>query len=513
MQWNYTPRIFKRILTLPSLTVKPVIWDKWCDGACAYWEPSQELDDFHPGIALVVCYSQFQDLPQDNLRDKKTISMSMVYIPEHWILPSFMEAAYEVNCAWDAKDSHGMMSLAQIHKRSPFYPDISFREYKQHLTIMPLMPPTEDGLGYCGYTEDFGVGALHRRPDCFCKIGEMTSWAPLAFRKAPPGELVLITRNGSKTWGYTGGTPECHDVPMAPLDSFIQLKTTEDGEPILPEYAFALCLPRSWPFPSLMDKTIIPETYLSESNLGGEKTNANNSAKKTRKRKGKKTQRRSKSAGAASSASKISPVRVKTNTQAGQDGTQQVLQELHLSSEGSDSDAPEGAGETSKGADPDNSWMGPPIPPEEPRALPGTPSLDQVPGEGQDTLTPTRQEVNPPDPNTSAQDPLPMLVEQTQSPGPSVPDSSATAASGLGQAPLQDVSVIPTTSSATQTSNRPDAHSIAGVMAGLKEVCNIMTTGFQCTCLNVETIVHRSLEGATQLNRRLAETVSQDLNT
>ena len=512
MQWNHTPGLFKRIPMLPSLTVKPIIWDKWCDGACAFWEPSQEPDDFRPGIALVVCYSPFQDLPQDNLRDKKTISMSLVYVPEHWILPSFMEAAYVVNRAWDAKDSRGMMSLAQIHKKSPFYPDISFREYKQHLTIMPLTPPTEDGLGYCGYTEDFAVGALHRIPDCFCKFGEMTSWAPPAFRKAPPGELVLITGSSSKTWGYTGGTPERHDVPMAPLDSFVQLKTTDDGEPILPEYTFALCLPGSWPFPSLMDQSILPENYLSEGNPG-EETNANNSAKKTRKRKGKKTQRRSKSAGAASSASEISPARVKTNTQAGEDGTQQVLQELHLSSKGSDSDAPDGAGETSKGADPDNSGMGPPIPPEEPRVLPRTLSLDQVPGEGQDTPTPTRQEVNPANPNTSAQDPPPMPAEQTPSPVPSIPDTYATAASGLGQAPLKDVSMIPTTSSAAQTNDRPDASSIVGVMAGLKEVCNIMTTGFQRACLDVETIVHRSLEGATQLNRRLAEAASQDLNT
>ena len=127
-----------------------------------------------------------------------------------------MEAAYVVNHARNAKDPRGMMSLAQIHKRSPFYPDISFREYKQHLTIMPLMLPIEDGLRYCGYTENFAIGALHQRPDCFCKAREMASWAPPAFRKAPPGELVLITGSGSKTWGYTSGTPECHDVPMAP---------------------------------------------------------------------------------------------------------------------------------------------------------------------------------------------------------------------------------------------------------------------------------------------------------
>ena len=203
----------------------------------------------------------------------------------------------------------------------------------------------------------------------------------------------------------------------------------------------------------------------------------------------------------------------KTNTEAGENGTQQVLQELHLSSEGSDSDTPEGAGETSKGADPDNSGMGPPIPPEELRVPPGTLSLDQVPSEGQDTLTLTWQEVNPADPDTSAQDPLPMLAEQTQSPGPSIPDTSATAASGSGQALPKDVPVIPTTSSSTQTNDRPDANSITGVMARLKEVCNIMTTGFQCACLDVETIVHRLLEGAKQLKRRFAEAAFQDLNT
>ena len=134
MKWKSTPRLFKRIPTLPTLMVKPTIWDKWCDGACAYWEPTQLAEDFHPGVALVVCYSPYQDLPQDSLREKKTISLSVVYIPEHWILPSFGEAAYVVNHAWDAKDPLGMMSLAQIHKKSPFYLDISYREYKQHLT-------------------------------------------------------------------------------------------------------------------------------------------------------------------------------------------------------------------------------------------------------------------------------------------------------------------------------------------------------------------------------------------
>ena len=297
-----------------------------------------------------------------------------MYVPEHWILPSFMEAAYMVNHARDAKDCQGMMSLAQIHKRSPFYPDIRFREYKQHLTIVPLTPPTEDGLGLCGYAKNFAVGTLHQRPDNFGKGREITSWAPPAFQRAPPRELVLITGSGSKTWGYTGGVPECHDVPMAPLDSFVQLGTMEAGEPILPEYAFASCIPGSWPFPSLMDKTILLETYLSEGDPDGEDDNATTPAKKTRKRKGKKTQKRSQSAGTASSASEVSLARAKVNAQADKECAKQVMQELHLSSKGSDSDVPEGTGNPSKGANPENSGMGPPIPPEVPDKEPSIPS-------------------------------------------------------------------------------------------------------------------------------------------
>ena len=217
MKWNSTPGLFKRIPTLPTLTVKPTIWDKWCDGTCAYWEPTQLAKDFCPGVALIVCYSRYQDLLQDSLREKKTISLSVVYVPEHWILPSSGEAAYMVNRAQDAKDPLGMMSLAWIHKKSPFYLDINHWEYKQHLTIVPLLP-TGDGLGLCGYTKNFAISALHRRPDTFGKGGEITSWAPPAFRKAAPGELVLIAGSGSKTW-FGARMSRCSHGPLGQLHS------------------------------------------------------------------------------------------------------------------------------------------------------------------------------------------------------------------------------------------------------------------------------------------------------
>ena len=307
MKWNSTPGIFKRILSLPTLNVKPTIWDKWCDGPCAQWEPTQHAGDFRPGVALVVCYSLYQDLPQNTLWEKKAISLSIVYVPEHWILPSFEEAAYVINTAWNKDNALGIMSLARVHKKAPFFPDVSYWEYKQHLTIILLLPPQEEGLGMCGYVHDFVVGALHHRPDGFCKSGEILSWAPLAFWRVPPRDLLLITRNNSKTWGNTSSVPECHDVPMAPLDTFVQLKTNSTGQPIPLEYTFALCIPGAWPFPSTMDVTILLESYLTGANLGEDDPGNKTNSKKPRKHKGKsKAWNRSKSADATSSASEVS---------------------------------------------------------------------------------------------------------------------------------------------------------------------------------------------------------------
>ena len=129
------------------------------------------------------------------------------------------------------------------------------------------------------------------------------------------------------------------------------------------------------------------------------------------------------------------------------------------------------------------------------------------------TPVPTQLEVNPPDLDTSVPDPPPMLVEQTKPPLPNPPESSSTAVSGLRPAPPLGLPAIPTTSTAIQSNDQPNTYPFTGVMNGLKEVCRIMTTGFQHACLDVEKIVHKSLEGATQLNRNITEAAAQDLNT
>ena len=317
---------------------------------------------------------------------------------------------------------------------------------------------------------------------------------------------------------------------MAPLDSFIQLGTNEAREPVLPEYAFALCIPGSWPFPSSMDKTILPETYFTEGNLGEEGANTVTVAKKTRKCKGKKTQNRSKSAGTASSASEASPARAKTTAQTDEECAKQVIQDLHLSSDGSDSEVPDNTDNPSKGTDLENSRPDPPGPPtvpdQEPSIPPGIPSRDQLPDNGQDKPVPPQPDVSTPDPDASTSDPLPNLVHQTGLSSLTPLDGSTVAIPGLlrvaplGQDPVTgfphvqagDQFVTPITQTTAHARGNPHANSFTGVMEGLKEVCGMMMTGFKCACLDIEAIVQKTLEEATQLNHDFTMAAAQDLD-
>ena len=130
-----------------------------------------------------------------------------------------------------------------------------------------------------------------------------------------------------------------------------------------------------------MDKTILPESYFTEGNTVEEDANTITVAKKTRKHKGRKTQNRSKSAGTTSSSSETSPAQAKTAAQTDEERAKQVIQDLHLSSDSSDSEVPDDTGirvEIHKipGRDPQGPST---VPDQEPSTPPGAPSGDQLP--------------------------------------------------------------------------------------------------------------------------------------
>ena len=85
---------------------------------------------------------------------------------------------------------------------------------------------------------------------------------PSGILKAPAGELQSITGSPCSTWGGRTSGPECHKLRVAGIDSFFSVWTGGDGQPILPDYAFAICLPNKWPFGHVMDPNILPDSYV-----------------------------------------------------------------------------------------------------------------------------------------------------------------------------------------------------------------------------------------------------------
>ena len=210
MNWNMMPGLYKQTPGLPTLTVKPLVWEKWCKEPYTQWEPTQLAGDFWPGMALIICYSQHHDLPKnkDNLQGQMVNSMTLTYIPEHWQLASFQESSYVINAARAAGDPQGMISLTRVHKKAPFLPDVSYQEYGQHMSITPLTlpdpsaPPDDDGLLMCGPPYNFAIGAFHCKPQSSGKSGKMAFYVPPVFQKAPQGELLVLNGCNGKTWEW-----------------------------------------------------------------------------------------------------------------------------------------------------------------------------------------------------------------------------------------------------------------------------------------------------------------------
>ena len=543
INWNMMPRLFARMPGLPTMIVRPLVWEKWCKEPCIQWEPTQESRDFRPGVALVICYSKFQDLLEDRLWDQMAVSLTLAYVLKHWQLASFQESSYVINTAREHGDPQGMISLTRVHKKAPFLPDISYWEHGLHMTIAPLIPPDEEGHGLCRPPQDFAVGAFHCKSQDSGKSEKLTFLAPPAFQKALPGELLMLTGYNGKTWGGTGSAPEQHEVQMAPLDTFVKLHAT-NGVLALPEYAFTLCSPSTWPFLSTMDINILPEACLAydipadsenapdDPIITESDTNAG-SGKKQCRHKGK-SKGRSKSAWANSSASEASPGCKNWKPWINEALAKQVAQDLHLSSDGSDSEIPaEIPEDTNKDTQPDGELQ-PPAgpaqiesgldPPGVPAPTPSTPTpqpteascarenATTTPGEEGDagnrptppTIPATKLAMPSTPDSTKPQPAVTPTVSRADTTSPSLVPAGPTTPPGLAG---QDIIPNPNTAppvlpslapagpdlsalvaersmaklaqslAVTQAGGNPNARAFSSIMTGLRQACGIMMEG------------------------------------
>ena len=534
------------------------------------WELTQLARDFRPGIALVISYSRHHDLPKEKDKDapqsQMVISMTLAYVPEHWPLASFNESSHVINAVRAKGDLVGMISLTRLHKKAPYLLDVSYWEYSQHMTIAPLTlldpsaPPDNAGLLMCGPPHGFTVGALHCKHSSSGKTGKMTFYAPPAFHKALKGELLVSSGCNGKTWGGTSSGVDHHKVQMAPLHIFMKLNTS-NRIPVLPEYAFVLCEPGSWPFQSTMDINILPEACLaydtpaeSENQLEGPASAISETNSRTSKKykcKGK-VKGRSKSMGTTSSPSEVSPGRKNQTSHSDATLASQVAQDLQLLSEGSDSNDPTeiqqgtlaitdsqplvGSTRSESGTNPPGTsvpeldmLIGPHQDerteqaaqlPEASTPVPKLVVPDSTKGiEAQPAATPTPPVVNP----TS----IPVSTRTTAPPGflqqpvtastsqvPLVPPYAALGQeAGLpAQIANRSMTYLAQSLAVSSTGCNPDIGAFSSVMTTLRKACGLMSEGFQEACLDVEVVVQTTLAEATSHDWAFATKAAKDLD-
>ena len=200
---------------------------------------------------------------------------------------------------------------------------------------------------------------------------------------------------------------------MAPLDTFMSLHTTNDALVLL-EYAFALCQPGAWPFLSTMDINILPEACLAydadSKNPLEDPANTNpdtnaRTGKRHHRHKGK-SKNQSKSAGATSSASEMSPGRKTQTSCINAALAKQVAQDLHLSSDGSDSKNPEETNKDSPSVRDSQLFAGT-TRPESEANLPGTPAPKlATPAVPPEKDADTEETLDPPQPGVPVPKPI-----------------------------------------------------------------------------------------------------------
>ena len=350
-----------------------------------------------------------------------------------------------------------------------------------------------------------------------------------------------------------------------------------NGIPVLLEYTFALCSAGTWPFPSTMDINILPEACLvydtpadsenapDDPIITGTDTNAEPS-KKQRRRKGK-SKSWSKSAGANSSASEVSPRRKSRNPRINEALAKEVLQDLHLSSDGSDSEIPEDAKDTRPNGDPQppdgsariESGLDPlgvpahapstpapqPIQPTEalsarenatttlgeegdagnrpapPATLATKPAVPSMPDRAkpQPTVSPTvsRADTTSPSlvPTGLTASPGFTGVGMTTNPGTIPPVLPGLVQAGPDPSALiveRSMTELAQSLAITQAGGNPNAIAFSGVMTGLRQACGIMMEGFQEACLGIEVVVQKPLLEMTAHDWAFTAKAAQDLD-
>ena len=154
IDWNSIPGLYNRKSYLRMLVIEKEDWDHLSDPAQLkhYWEPTEDPDDFHRTLGLVLCWTPFHDCSEPTQKKEYVMSVAVVRKPTRHLRLPFAAAAEELR---DDAEMTPTLILVRLHRKSLLYPDIYYDWCGTHFTLMH-----DTGKGYSvGHPQKF-LGAL-----------------------------------------------------------------------------------------------------------------------------------------------------------------------------------------------------------------------------------------------------------------------------------------------------------------------------------------------------------------
>ena len=290
IDWNSIPRLYNCKSYLRTLVIEKKEWDHLSDPTQLqhYWEPTQDLNNFHRTLGLAFCWTPFHDCLEPACKKEYVVSVAVVWKPaRHFGLP-FVAAADEL---WEDVEMTPTLVLVRLHWKPLLFPDIYYERCGTHFTLMH-----DTGKGYnMGDPQKF-LGALLQSAITFGKDPSPKAKLPPAYLDLPAtSSLIDSCTRKYRDWTEESLRPE-GDKRAALEEHFVWLSkdytpySNDPGTPFVPP-DFTLGLPpvKDWPHrvgepPWVLDPKLHPKP---SRNVPVDSTSSMDEGKKKKKKKKK----------------------------------------------------------------------------------------------------------------------------------------------------------------------------------------------------------------------------------
>ena len=159
LNWNHIPGLLQRKEYLRTLAIPTSDLERILDpnSVETYWEPTQEAEDFHTGLALIFCRDQFDDATDDARKGETIVMVTIVRKLSRFPALSMENASVEL---LNNPDQTPVLLVVRLHRKSLLFPDVYYHQCRKHFALIHDTGCMDEELNV-GFPRRYIGGELH----------------------------------------------------------------------------------------------------------------------------------------------------------------------------------------------------------------------------------------------------------------------------------------------------------------------------------------------------------------